>query len=131
MRHEAELMFQSMLGLFSHTLVLTRRPAQLVALLSDHLNPPPLQQTHTQVRAAIGSFRGTKLLIVENCLASDLMTTTHTPRMLGDIHMLVQYGDAKERTEAQFAELLVASGFRLQRILATKSLFFVLEAVPV
>jgi len=84
-----------------------------------------------QVRAAIGDFTGAKLLIVESCLASSHMTTTHTPRMCGDIHMLVQYGDAKERTEQQFVELLEAAGFMLRRIIPTKSLFFVLEAIPV
>lgn len=84
-----------------------------------------------QVRAAIGRFTGCKLLIVESCLASNSMTTTHTPRMCGDIHMLVQYGDAKERTEQQFGELLAAAGFELKRVMPTKSLFFVLEAVPV
>jgi hypothetical protein len=45
--------------------------------------------------------------------------------------MLVQYGDAKERTEQQFAELLAAAGFKLQRVMPTKSLFFVMEAVPI
>jgi hypothetical protein len=84
-----------------------------------------------QVRAAIGSYTGAKLLIVESCLSSRHMTMTHTPRMCGDMHMLVQYGDAKERTEEQFAGLLQAAGFKLNRVLPTKSLFFVLEAVPV
>ncbi len=84
-----------------------------------------------QVRAAIGDFSGAKLVIVEACIASNLMTTTHTPRICGDVHMLVQYGDAKERTEAEFGSLLTASGFKLNRILPTKSLFFVLEASPV
>jgi hypothetical protein len=59
------------------------------------------------------------------------MTTTHTPRLLGDVHMMVQYGGARERTEAQFGALLSAAGFKLTRITATKSLFFVLEAGPV
>jgi hypothetical protein len=84
-----------------------------------------------QVRAAIGSYTGAKLIIVEACIASKLMTTTHTPRHTGDVHMMVQYGDAKERSDAQFAALLTAAGFKLQRLLPTKSLFFVLEAVPV
>jgi hypothetical protein len=84
-----------------------------------------------QVRAAIGSFTGAKLVIVEACIASKLMTSTHTPRVTGDVHMMVQYGDARERSETQFASLLAAAGFKLQRLLPTKSLFFVLEAVPV
>lgn len=84
-----------------------------------------------QVRAAIGSFTGCKLVIVESVLASKLMRNTHTPRATGDVHMMVQYGDARERSEAQFEQLLAASGFRMSRLLPTKSLFFVLEAVPV
>ncbi len=90
-----------------------------------------MSYTCLQVRAAIGSYTGCKLLIVESCLSSRHMSSTHTPRMCGDIHMLVQYGDAKERTEQQFAELLEAAGFKLQRVMPTKSLFFVMEAVPV
>lgn len=97
----------------------------LVAALQTHTN------IKTQVRAAIGSFTGAKLLVVESCLSSCHMTTTHTPRLCGDIHMLVQYGEAKERTEQQFEELLAAAGFKLNRVIPTKSLFFVLEAVPV
>lgn len=87
--------------------------------------------TILQVRAAVADFKGAKLVIVEACIASRLMTMTHTPRIVGDVHMMVQYGDAKERTEQQFSELLVAAGFRLDKILPTKSLFFVLEASPV
>jgi hypothetical protein len=84
-----------------------------------------------QVRAAVGTFTGAKLLIVESCLSNSHMSTTHTPRLCGDIHMLVQYGDAKERTEQQFGALLQQAGFRLSRVTPTKSLFFVLEAEPV
>eukprot|EP00775_Hariotina_reticulata_P006657 gene6657-6882_t len=84
-----------------------------------------------QVRAAMGGHRGAKLVIVEACIASNSMTNTHTPRTCGDVHMLVQYGDAKERTEQQFEQLLLAAGFRLTKLLPTKSLFFVLEASPV
>eukprot|EP00879_Flechtneria_rotunda_P018116 GHRR01018997.1.p1 GENE.GHRR01018997.1~~GHRR01018997.1.p1 ORF type:complete len:118 (-),score=32.19 GHRR01018997.1:877-1230(-) len=84
-----------------------------------------------QIRAAIGDHMGTKLVIIESWIASNLMTTTHTPRMVGDVHMMVQYGDAKERTEYQFAELLNASGFKLNTLVPTKGLFFVLEASPV
>lgn len=43
----------------------------------------------------------------------------------------LQYGDAMERDEDQFAALLSASGFRLNKVVPTKSLLFVLEALPV
>jgi hypothetical protein len=45
--------------------------------------------------------------------------------------MMVQYGDAKERTEAQFGALLAAAGFRMGRVIPTKGLFFLVEAAPV
>jgi hypothetical protein len=36
----------------------------------------------------------------------------------------------RERTEAEFASLFRAAGLKLNRIVPTKSLFSVLEAVP-
>lgn len=83
------------------------------------------------VRNAIGSnVSNCKLLIVEACIANS-MKATHTPRMTGDVHMMMQYGDAKERDEREFKEVLDVSGFRLTRVIPTKGLFFILEAVPV
>lgn len=58
------------------------------------------------------------------------MLSTASARVNADVHMLFMYGDAKERTEAQFAALLAAGGFRLARVAPTKGLFFVIEAVP-
>ena len=46
-----------------------------------------------------------------------------------DIEMLVNPG-GKERTEAQWASVLAAGGFRLQRVIPTPSLFSVIEGVP-
>ncbi|GBF98937.1 hydroxyneurosporene methyltransferase [Raphidocelis subcapitata] len=83
-----------------------------------------------EVRAAIGARARCRLLIVEAVLAS-AMRSTASARVNGDIHMLVQYGDAKERTEAQFCGLLEASGFEMRRVVPTKGLFLVVEAVPV
>ena len=74
--------------------------------------------------------RQCKLLIIEACIART-QTSIHTPRVAGDIHMMVQYGDAAEREEDQFKTLLEAAGFRLNKVVPTKSLFFVLEAIPV
>jgi hypothetical protein len=42
-----------------------------------------------------------------------------------------QYGDARERTDAQFRALLAASGFELARVVPTKGMFSVVEAAPV
>jgi hypothetical protein len=47
-----------------------------------------------QVRGAIG-HRSAKLLLVEACIART-MTATHTPRIAGDIHMMVQVRHAGE-----------------------------------
>lgn len=85
------------------------------------------RRLHPQVRAAVGDRSGCRLLLVEACI-SEQMASSASARINGDIHMLVQYGDAQERTEAQFNALLAASGFQLQRVVPTKGLFFVLEA---
>lgn len=70
-----------------------------------------------------------KLLILEPCIA-DSMQSMHTPRLVHDLTMLVQFGDAKERDEREFEQLLGAAGFRLERVIPTKGLFFIVEAVP-
>ena len=47
-----------------------------------------------------------------------------------DLNMMVMTGGA-ERTESEYRELLGNSGFRVDRLVATKSPFSVIEAVPV
>jgi hypothetical protein len=47
-----------------------------------------------------------------------------------DLNMMVMTGGA-ERTEAEYRELLARSGFHLERVVATRSPFSVIEAVPV
>lgn len=47
-----------------------------------------------------------------------------------DLNMMVMTGGI-ERTEAQYGELLARAGFRLERVVATKSPFSVVEALPV
>lgn len=49
--------------------------------------------------------------------------------MLMDLNMLVVTG-GRERTERQFSEVLIRAGFRLTRVVPTKSPFFLLEARP-
>jgi len=99
---------------------------------TDSPTDPPTNQplhTHKQVRAAIGRHLGCRLLLVE-AVISEQLATTASARINGDVHMMIQYGDAKERTEVQFEELLGAAGFRMEGVLPTKGLFFVVEAVP-
>lgn len=49
--------------------------------------------------------------------------------MLMDLNMLVMTG-GRERTEREFAGILAQAGFRLAKAVATRSPFFVLEALP-
>ena len=49
--------------------------------------------------------------------------------MLMDLNMLVMTG-GRERTEREFAGILAQAGFRLTKAMATRSPFFVLEALP-
>jgi orsellinic acid C2-O-methyltransferase len=46
-----------------------------------------------------------------------------------DLHMLVEFG-GKERTEAEFRNLLEGAGFRLSSAIATSTEFSILEATP-
>ncbi|KAI8476834.1 MAG: O-methyltransferase-domain-containing protein [Monoraphidium minutum] len=82
-----------------------------------------------EVRAAAGRHAGVRLVIVEACISMQ-MGSSATARIGGDVHMLVQYGGARERTEAQFDALLAGAGWELRRVIPTKGLFFVLEAAP-
>jgi hypothetical protein len=47
-----------------------------------------------------------------------------------DLNMMVMTGGA-ERSEREYAQLLNKSGFRLDRLITTKSPFSIIEAVPV
>ena len=63
-----------------------------------------------------------KLLIVEHDLAAPETT-------LSDLHMLVAPG-GRERTQAEYAELLESAGFGLARAIPTTSPLTLLEALP-
>lgn len=78
-------------------------------------------------RAAMGA--DATLLISERLLepdpaAGDPMT------YLVDTHMMAMFGSARERTEAEFRDLLEASGFALRRSIPTAPPFSIVEAVP-
>jgi len=70
---------------------------------------------------------GSKLLVVEQVVASN-----NEPSFAKfiDINMLVMTGGC-ERTEAEFAELFTASGFKLARVIPTESPFSILEGIRV
>jgi hypothetical protein len=69
---------------------------------------------------------GGRLLIVELLVPSEIRPDLV---MLMDLNMLVVTG-GRERTEEEFGRLLSRSGFRLARVIPTKSPFFLLEARP-
>jgi hypothetical protein len=70
---------------------------------------------------------GAKLLIVE------LVVPEEGPRALFgallDLHMLVVHG-GRERTEAEFAKLLLASGYQLQHVISAPTPASIIEAQP-
>jgi hypothetical protein len=68
-----------------------------------------------------------KVLIIEMIVPEG---NVPSPAKMLDIQMLVME-TGKERTEGEYRRLLEASGFRLSRIVATKSPYSVIEGVPV
>jgi O-methyltransferase domain/Dimerisation domain len=80
-----------------------------------------LQQCH---RAMAGA--GT-LLLAEQLIPPD--SSPH-PSKFGDLEMLVMQ-NGRERTEGDFRQLLADAGFRLDRVVPTKSQLWIIEASPV
>jgi hypothetical protein len=80
------------------------------------------------VRAAMPA--DAKVLIVEHMLEPDPAHGNPVMYLL-DMQMMAMFEDARERTESEFGELLVASGFSSPRLIPTKSLVSILESVPV
>jgi hypothetical protein len=68
-----------------------------------------------------------KLLLVEMVIPPD---NHPSPAQAMDLNMLVLLG-GRERTEEQFARLLEAASFRLERVLSTHSPFSVIEATRI
>lgn len=79
------------------------------------------------IRAAMGGSKAT-LALVEQVVAEPADPVGM--RGLIDMHMRVITGTGRERTELQWAELLRNGGFRLERVVPTRSLYSVIEAVP-
>jgi O-methyltransferase/IclR-like helix-turn-helix domain-containing protein len=82
-------------------------------------------QILTSVRKAIVSAG--RLVIVEIVLPNS--SEPHVGPLI-DLNMMVMTGGI-ERTELEYRQLLGSSGFRLERVVATKSPFSIIEAVPV
>lgn len=81
----------------------------------------------TCCRTAMGA--NARLLVVEALLHPDPTRGLRTEYLI-DMQMMAMFGNARERTEAEFAELLRSAGFELVRTIATESSVSVIEAVP-
>lgn len=79
-------------------------------------------------RAAMGS--NARLLIVEQILELD-PTRGRPADYLVDIQMMAMFDSARERTETEFRDLLIRSGFRLERLIPTASPVWIIEASPI
>jgi O-methyltransferase domain len=69
-----------------------------------------------------------RLLIVEHVLARG--NAPSWGKML-DLQQLVLSAGGRERTEEEYAQLLSAAGFKLERVIPTSSTASLIEAVPV
>ena len=71
-------------------------------------------------RRAMGA--NSRLLLVEQLLSP--------AATLADMHMMVLFGEARQRTEAEFREILEESGLELLRVVPTESEASIVEAAP-
>lgn len=69
-----------------------------------------------------------RLLIVESILEPD-PTRGRVTEYLIDMQMMAMFGNARERTETEFRELLGTAGFELARVISTSAPVSILEAV--
>ena len=85
-----------------------------------------------EAKAILGAVRkaappGAHLLLIESVVPDE--PGWHLSKLL-DVHMLVITG-GRERTAAQYAELLASAGFRVERVVPTETSVSIIEAVPV
>lgn len=72
-----------------------------------------------------------KLLLIERVMPNRLTVSgAHQSAVRSDLHMLIAHG-ARERTQAEFDELLLRSGFTLQAVLPAVGGLSILQGVPV
>jgi SAM-dependent methyltransferase len=71
-----------------------------------------------------------RLLIVDHVLDPDPSRGRPTEYLI-DMQMLAMFGSARERTEADFRDVLASAGFGLRRVIPTCSPVSILEATPV
>jgi hypothetical protein len=73
---------------------------------------------------------GARLLVIERVLDEEPGRTSPTS-YLADMHMMVLFEGAKERTAAEFGQLFDRTGLSLKRVVPTRLPFSVVEAVAV
>jgi O-methyltransferase domain len=78
-------------------------------------------------RTAMGP--NARLLVVEALLHPDPTRGTRSEYLI-DMQMMAMFGNARERTEAEFGELLERSGFGIVRVIETESSVSIIEAAP-
>ena len=72
--------------------------------------------------------RPTISLVVEGLLDPDPLRGRATEYLV-DMQMMAMFGNARERTEVEFRELVIDAGFDLARVTATTSAVYIMEAV--
>jgi len=70
---------------------------------------------------------GGRVILIERLMPALANDAPDTVRV--DLHMLAVTG-GRERSEAEYRQLLEAAGFSLRRIVPTRSPFCVIEGVP-
>ncbi len=71
-----------------------------------------------------------KLLLVERVIPSQIDSSSKSQSIMrSDLNMMVMVG-GQERSEAQYAKLLNSAGFQIKRVIPTRSVMSIVEAVP-
>jgi hypothetical protein len=99
----------------------------LVLVLHDWSDEDCLRILRT-CRATMGE--GARLLLGEQVLEPDPEHGRQVGYLM-DMQMMAMFGQARERTEAEFRGLLEQAGFSLTKIVPTASLVSLIEATPV
>ncbi len=89
-----------------------------------------LSALRTRVRDWAEDTDAVALAVVELTACEKPLPQFVIARRLMDLNMLAMFGDARERDEAAFGRLFAEAGWRLHRMVATRGLMFVIEAVP-
>lgn len=72
---------------------------------------------------------GARLLVVEGLIHPDPLLGDQAEYLI-DMQMMAMFGNARERTEVEFGELLREAGLELAAVIATASSVSILEAAP-